>query len=304
MTPTPDITVVIPARNAATTIAEQIAALRDQYDHTFEVVLVDNASTDGTAEVARAASSLMPLTILHESRLGANVARNTGIAHASTEKILLCDSDDVVGGTWVKELGRRLEPGYWVSGRIDFELLNSRHTRSLRQRQSTHLGAGVVETWGCNCGFMKSDWSSIGGFDERIHSWGDETEFFQRLSEADKRGIAVSDAVVHYRLRPGWKNLVRDQFRFAIAHERMVNLTLTGGWVSTNRPLGRAARVMAHSAMLIMTFWSLSRRARHLSGIAYHLGRLVGIRHRIEVGGVGPSAEIQDRSHPRRASGN
>lgn len=270
------VSVVIPARNAEATIGAQIAALRDQYDSSFEVILVDNASEDRTVKMARAAAGTMPITVVVESCQGSNRARNTGIAHASHQRIVMCDADDVIGEGWVKALGSRIEPGFWVSGLLDFEHLNCANTRTMRRRPSKHVGSTVEQSWGGNCGFTKSDWAAVGGFDGRISGWGDETEFFQRMRIAGMTGIAIPEAVVHYRLRPGARNLLRDEFRCGVSHEKIVRLGISRGRYTTFSVLGRLARIWVHIGLLSVTAWSLPRRSRHLAGIGYHAGRILG----------------------------
>jgi glycosyltransferase involved in cell wall biosynthesis len=107
-----DVTVVIPARNAASTISEQLDALARQIDAPeFEVVVVDNGSNDGTREVVLVHQQTFDrLRLIDEpSKLGANAARNAGVREARTTKVLMCDADDVVTPSWVRSLGDALD---------------------------------------------------------------------------------------------------------------------------------------------------------------------------------------------------
>src|SRR5947208_2209765 len=97
------LSVVIPARNAATTIGLQLAALAKQdYAGAIEVVVVDNDSDDGTVEVASSfRDRLAGLRVVPaRSRRSVAHARNVGFASVANDAVLVCDADDVVDEHW------------------------------------------------------------------------------------------------------------------------------------------------------------------------------------------------------------
>jgi glycosyltransferase involved in cell wall biosynthesis len=73
-----DVAVVIPALNEATVIAETVASVRDRFG---TIILVDDGSTDGTADAARAAGARV---VRHAINLGQGAALDTGITAALT----------------------------------------------------------------------------------------------------------------------------------------------------------------------------------------------------------------------------
>ena len=97
----PLISVVIPARNAAATIARTLEALAAQdLDGEFEVVVVDNVSDDDTAAIVRAAA--VDVTLVREERRGAGIARNSGVAAARAPAIAFTDADCVPAPSWLR----------------------------------------------------------------------------------------------------------------------------------------------------------------------------------------------------------
>lgn len=97
----PVISVVVPAYNAETTIGSCLAALHDQmFDQPFEVIVVDDGSTDRTAEVARAAGATVMVTL----RARPAGARNTGIRAAHGAIICCTDADCAPHTDWLREL--------------------------------------------------------------------------------------------------------------------------------------------------------------------------------------------------------
>lgn len=92
----PAVSVVVPAHNRARTLAAAIESIRAQTFGDFEIVVVDDGSTDGTAAVARSIAEHEPrLRVLeHPANCGAQAARNTGIRAARGEWVAFLDSDD------------------------------------------------------------------------------------------------------------------------------------------------------------------------------------------------------------------
>lgn len=86
------VSAVIPAWNAAATIAEAIESIAQQTRRADEVILVDDGSSDGTAEVARRAHS--PLRVLTQPRSGPAAALNRGVAAGRSSLVAFLDADD------------------------------------------------------------------------------------------------------------------------------------------------------------------------------------------------------------------
>ena len=205
------VSVVLPARDAAGSLRRQLDALdRQTFSDAFLVVVADNASTDATAHVAATyRPATYRLRVIRESNVGINFARNAGIVSAPDGKVFLCDADDEVAENWLEGMASALEPGLWVAGALDYCRLNTARTRHVwnAPARSVHHRSDpyVDDTRGCNCGFFRTMWAELGGFDDRLSgTGGDETEFFmrgvpRRVSPTSRR----RPAVVGYRLRPG-----------------------------------------------------------------------------------------------------
>src|SRR2546429_2289116 len=97
------LSVVIPARDAADTLGEQLRALAQQtYRGEWEVIVVVNASIDGTRAIAERAAAVLPLRVVDLMTPGTNVARNAGAMAATGEFLLFVDADDVVAPQWLE----------------------------------------------------------------------------------------------------------------------------------------------------------------------------------------------------------
>lgn len=102
--PTPEVSVVVPVLNGERTIEKCLASiLRADYPAgRRQIIVVDNGSTDRTADIVRA----FPARCVREDRRGLASARNRGIVSATTEFLAFTDADCVVTTGWLRELLR------------------------------------------------------------------------------------------------------------------------------------------------------------------------------------------------------
>jgi glycosyltransferase involved in cell wall biosynthesis len=103
----PTITVAICTHNRATYLRLALQSLLEQTapQHRFDILVVDNASTDGTpAEVERARRARGDIRCVREDRLGLSHARNRAIAETRTPYIAYLDDDAIAAPRWVERL--------------------------------------------------------------------------------------------------------------------------------------------------------------------------------------------------------
>ncbi len=104
----PKVSVVIPAYRCVGTLEDSVRSVLDQTFSDLEVIIVDDASGDGSAEVAEriAAKDLRITVIRHNKNTGVAGARNSGVRAAKADWIAFLDSDDL----WEpSKLARQLE---------------------------------------------------------------------------------------------------------------------------------------------------------------------------------------------------
>lgn len=114
-----DATVVIPARDAAATLPATLAALARQRDAPeFEVVVVDDGSSDDTPAIAESADGL-PLTLLHTSGgEGPGASRNLGAAKATGDVLAFVDADCEPEPDWLARLVSAAREAELVQGKV------------------------------------------------------------------------------------------------------------------------------------------------------------------------------------------
>jgi glycosyltransferase involved in cell wall biosynthesis len=209
------VSVVLPCRNGADTIADQLEALAGQEcAEPWELVVVDNGSTDGTpAIVERYRDRIANLCVVDASdRAGVPYARNRGVAEATGERIAFCDADDEVARGWVSAMGDALQRFEFVAGWSDLVKLNDPWLRETREPQPRdrlptlpyppHLPyAGT-----CALGIRRRLHELVGGFDESLLVLHD-TDYCIRVQQRGVPLELVPEAVVHYRYRRSWRGI-------------------------------------------------------------------------------------------------
>ena len=93
--------VIVPVLNGEATLGNLFAALKNQAGaDAFEIIVVDNGSTDRTMEIARASGA----TVLQQPIRGPSAARNLGLHHARAEIVVFTDSDTIPSRRWLASL--------------------------------------------------------------------------------------------------------------------------------------------------------------------------------------------------------
>lgn len=204
------VSVVVPVLNGGTDLARQLDALLAQrWSGTFEVVVADDGSTDGSREVVLARAQRDPRLRLVEpyGARGVSAARNRGTRATSGEAVCYADADDVVAEGWLAALAASLASHEVAAGRLDYDLLNPSWAADVRGRPlSRRLRVGRHdEAWpwafGCNMAVRREAFDAVGGFDERLVGGGDDNDFSWRALKAGATLAWTPDAVVHYACR-------------------------------------------------------------------------------------------------------
>jgi glycosyltransferase involved in cell wall biosynthesis len=198
----PRVSVIIPCFNLGHFLPEAIASVRAQTFADFEIIVVDDGSTDAaTREAITRLSGSDVLAVRSENR-GLPAARNLGISHARGEYISSLDPDDKFDREWLQLAVARLdadpdlafvshwleafgdEHGEWTPGRSDLAAVLD---------QNVFSAAAL---------FRKSLVDRVGGFDESKRAGCEDWEFWIRVITAGYRGAIIPAVLFRYRRRP------------------------------------------------------------------------------------------------------
>lgn len=224
-----EVSVVIPCRDAADTIGEQLTALAEQsWDGPWEVVVADNGSSDRSREIAEAHAGRLPsLTVVEAGdRRGPGHARNVGVAESTGRKLLFCDADDVVGTGWLAAMVEALDDHEFVASRFEFERLNpSRVAAERTHPQERGLNPYTYPDFlphagGGGLGVLRRVHESIGGFDTTLELLED-TDYCWRIQLRGVPLVFVADAVVHVRDPHALDDIFSQRYRLGRANVRI-----------------------------------------------------------------------------------
>jgi len=193
----PLVSVVIPARDAAATLARTLASLDAQdLDGRFEVIVVDDGSKDATAAIAEAA----PVARLVTQRAqGPAAARNRGVAAARGQRIAFTDADCFPAPGWLAAGCRALEAAELVQGRVvpdpGVEPHPFDHTVAVGRL------SGLWET--ANLFVTRQAFEAAGGFEEWLRpvvgkAMAEDVWFGWRVSRLGLHAAFAEDALVHH----------------------------------------------------------------------------------------------------------
>ena len=102
----PYISIIIPAYNAQEWIADALESCVSQQYHPFQIIIVDDGSTDNTYAIAsRYMDANVDLRVLRTANKGASAARNTGLSSAKGEYVIFLDADDVLADNALRNCG-------------------------------------------------------------------------------------------------------------------------------------------------------------------------------------------------------
>jgi glycosyltransferase involved in cell wall biosynthesis len=198
------ISVIIPVLDEQQRLPRALDALAAQVDApAFEVLIVDNGSTDGTVAAAEA-HPLRP-RVLHEAVRGPYAARNTGIAAARGDVVALTDADCeadpgwLAGGLRAIEAGADLVGGAIVQVHSEGPSVWERYDRATYLRQDRFVeDQGFAAT--ANLFARTQVFDAVGGFRPELVASGD-LELCQRATAAGFTLVYAADAVVHHQPR-------------------------------------------------------------------------------------------------------
>jgi glycosyltransferase involved in cell wall biosynthesis len=275
-----EVSVVIPFRNAAPHIQDQLEALAQQeFTGTWEVIAVDNGSSDASRPIADSFKDRLNLEIVDAvERAGAAWATNVGVRKASGRKLIFIDADDEVTPGYLSAMAAALDEYDFVISAFDHETLNPDWVRSAQEDFSRdpenplvdHFG--VLPSAGASVGIARSVFEDVGGFPEDFPRMYDIAMSW----EVQFRGTSlhqVPDAVYRVRHRGTFRDLFRQSLAGASCAPLLYKRYRTAGMRRR-----AVAEVFRSWARLVIKL-TKARTKAELAPLVVQLGRELGRLH-------------------------
>ena len=213
------VSIVIPVRNGGACLDATFAAVFSlSHDQAFEVIAVEDGSTDGSEERLRRLAAIHPLRIVPGDQRGAAAALNTGIRVASYPLIAQIDQDVVVDREWLRLLIAELDDPAVAAVQGQYVLdatarpVGRAMALDLQQRYRAIEGDPDHVCTG-NSIYRASALHQVGLFDEAL-GYGYDNDMSYRLTGAGYRLVFCREAQSHHRWRESLGGYVAQQYGF------------------------------------------------------------------------------------------
>lgn len=278
-----EVSVVVAFHDAAAHLGQQLSALaRQELDGAWEVIAVDDASSDDSRRIAESFSEHLNLRVIPTSeRRGQAHALNVGARAAAGEKLLFLDADDEVAPGYLGAMSVALEAHELVAARLDHITLNSKWVQSAYglhwQETDIDVYFGFLPfAGGCAVGVSRRVFELVGGFREEL-SPAHDVAFSWDVQLAGTALHFVPDAVLRYRYRDTLSGLYRQTRQQG---------SITPLLYKRYRKMGMERRIAFRAWLDLLGAVARARTKADLAPImvllGYRVGRLTGsIRHRV-----------------------
>lgn len=279
------LSVVIPALNSASTISSTLSSIfsNEFSRELFEVLVVDNGSSDGTVEVAER----FPVRVEHCAERGRGPPKNLGIRMAKGEIVCLTDSDCVVEKDWLRNIWRFFEQNPDADGvggpvlpyprsqnkiqKLTGEIFLEDHGYPNRVKK-VQFGSMSGMIFASNSAFRKNVVTSAGSYSVR----GSNLELAWRLASLGRNLFFDPEIRVSHIFQSNLKDIFRQQFRWGAQSTQIRRMYhLDKG----------AKEIIFISHFLVRRFLSLAfprdlekKYLRFTQFASYGLGRFYGLR--------------------------
>ena len=195
------VSVIIPCYNSGKYILEAINSVKEQTFSNWEIIIVDDGSTDSeTQNKLSTIETNEKIKLIYQENKGPSHARNTGIAHAKGELILPLDADDKISPYYMEEAIPLFEKNNNLGivycraqkfGKESGEWILPEYS----DRQMAFDNVIFVSSF-----FKKTDWELVGGFPEYAHYGMEDYAFWLRIRRLGREVYKIKKILFYYRI--------------------------------------------------------------------------------------------------------
>ncbi|WP_013334356.1 trifunctional glycosyltransferase/class I SAM-dependent methyltransferase/polysaccharide deacetylase [Gloeothece verrucosa] len=209
-----NVSIIIPAYNAAETLGATLTSIQAQTFPHWEAIIIDDGSSDQTVAIAQEfAAKDHRISLVAQSNQGVSAARNRGIELAKFDWLLFLDADDWIKAEYLERMTKALEEDSSLDAvQCGTSRIAPDGSTMLEQYPLSLKDLFPVLALRCpllihSCVFRKALAQSIGGFDTSLRT-SEDWDFWQRLARIGAKFGSVQEIMAFYRMRPN--SLSRD----------------------------------------------------------------------------------------------
>ena len=286
MSGTAAVSVVVPFHNGEQHLEEALTSLIGQTAAGgWEVVAVNNRSSDGSPAIAESFANRLPLTIVDAPRIAnPSYARNTGVAASRGAALLFMDADDAIAPGYVEALSAALDRHPFVTSRVDSETLNPEWVRDAHgtpwQTEGVAVFFDFLPAAGVNIGIRRDLFESLGGFSEGFATCEDIALSWQAALVLGLRPLFVPEALYRYRYRSSLRGLYHQGVSWGRGTVRLFEHFRAHGM--PGRTTSAALQEWTDAAAELARARTRRERAAVVVRLGYCAGRLIeSVRRRV-----------------------
>ncbi len=267
-----ELSVVVPAYNAATTIGDCVAALCGQdFDQPFEVIVVDDGSDDETAAIAARAGA----RVITTPRGRPAAARNVGLRAARGDIVCFTDADCAPHRDWLRHIVAPLAAADVVGSKGIYatrqRALVARFVQLEYEDKYDYLRRepviDFIDTY--SCAYRRDVVLAHGGFDERFH-YAEDQELSFRLAARGCRMVFCESAVVDHRHSATLRAYLRKKLTIGYWKAQVMRRF-------SGRPVRDSHTPPVMKVQLLLAAWLMANVAAGLAVLVLGVGRWGGV---------------------------
>lgn len=199
----PFVSIIVPFFNAEKTITSTIQSVIDQSFREWELILVDDGSTDDSVKICKEFLSYPNVRLIQQLNRGVSAARNFGASYANGKYLTFLDADDSISMSHLADFYHE-SFDYPEVLTCDMKIYTGKKKMEKTIRKNESYRSSIPGSWM----IRKDIFQNIGGFDERL-KFAENTELFFRFDQQDRfrKHIQKENLFYHQSEAGGSKNL-------------------------------------------------------------------------------------------------
>jgi len=213
-----ELSVIIPVMNQDHYTKQILDYLSHYTDVPFEIIVIDNGSTDDTKPILKKAEASMAdkftllsrvKVITHKQNKGISVSWNEGLAEAKGKYLAIINNDLLILDGWASKMieTMKLNPDIWAISpkfsRGGTPLPNfEERAKELREAPIRYIPIGVPGTAGGFAGFCfilsRTCYEEVGKFDEQFFYWFSDTDYWYRCKAMGHQPVQSQNVLIHH----------------------------------------------------------------------------------------------------------
>ena len=198
----PAVSVIIPCYNQERYISECLDSLNMQTFKDFEAIIIDDGSTDNSAQIVRLDTDKYPnFSMISQQNKGVVSARNFSIAHAKGEYIFPLDADDIIAPTALEKLVAAIKAGKGdiITSRVE---MFGKKTGELKLKYPNKYNLSKNNCLVNSSLFRKADFEKSGGYDSEFNLGLEDYDLWLNMVLNQKLKIyRIPEILFFYRIK-------------------------------------------------------------------------------------------------------